>query len=100
MSLKVINNIEMKNNKRTTLFMNEKKLIRPISKKSQKIVTSHCSRKTSYNIKLGFGLQNIIDNENDDFNESNESQDTIYNENRERQLEILSEKYTKLYNSK
>ncbi len=96
MSLKVINNSEMKNIRRTTLFMNEKKLI----KNSQKIVTSQDSRKTSYNIRLGFGLQNIIDNENDDFNESNESQDTIYNENRERQLEILSEKYTKLYNSK
>ena len=42
----------------------------------------------------------IIDNENDEFFDEIESEDSTYNENREKQLKILTEKYTKLYHSK
>ena len=45
-------------------------------------------------------MRNIIDNEIEENNNSDISQNTSFNENREKQLEILNEKYMKLYNSK
>ena len=54
--------------------------------------------KSSYNLQFSSSLTKIV-NENDEYNSDN-SQDTEYNENREKQLDILNKKYTKLYNSK
>ena len=55
--------------------------------------------KTSFNPNYVSNFQKILDEENEE-NNSDISQDTAYNENREKELEILNAKYSKLYNSK
>ena len=55
--------------------------------------------KSSFNPNYVSNFLKILDDENED-NNSGISQDTEYNENREKQLEILNTKYSKLYDSK
>jgi hypothetical protein len=99
MSVKIINNKEKQSIKRLSSIQNEKKPVKSCLKKSA-IISSENYLKTNYNQNFGYGLINIINNENDEFSENSESQDTTIQENKEKQLEILIEKYTKLYNSK
>ena len=55
--------------------------------------------KSSFNPKFVSNFAKIIDNENEE-DLNNFSQDSEYNKNREEQLEILNNKYKKLYDSK
>ena len=99
MSVKIINNKEIQNIIRLSSNQNEKKPIKPCIKKSA-IIPSKNNLKTEYKQNFDYGYNNIINNEKDEFSESSESQDTTIQENKEKQLVILIEKYTKLYNSK
>ena len=93
-----INTKKSSNNIRNTTFLNDKLLSSPISKnlsnKNNKLDT-----KMSYNPYTS-SFKKIFDIENDEYNNSDLSQDSSYIENREKQLEILNIKYSKLYKSK
>ena len=86
------------NNIRNSALVNEKLSTRSFPKKSS-LLSSERKTKKSYNVKFS-SLKINMDKESDEFNLSLESQDTVYKENREKQLEILNEKYSKLYSSK
>ena len=86
MSMKIIESNEINNIKILSSLIKNKKQESKFSTKMSKY------NPASNNI--------IIDNENDEFFDEIESEDSTYNENREKQLKILTEKYTKLYHSK
>jgi hypothetical protein len=77
---------------------NEKLSSRSLPKKIS-LLSPEKKSKNSNDIRFTSYKKNL-DNDNDDFDISMESQDAAYNENREKQLEILNEKYSKLYSSK
>ena len=88
------------NVKRISIFTKDKVILRS----QQKIISKNNPKekvnpKMSFNQKYTSNFKKIADNEHEE-NESDLSQDTEYNENREKQLKILNIKYTKLYNSK
>ena len=99
MSLKEKININKSSNiRRTTTFGNDQLISRSIPKKISKKIKEKISPKMSFNLKYIPNFKKILDLQNDDL--SDISQDTAYNENREKQLEILNKKYSKLYKSK
>ena len=93
-----INTNKTSNIKRISIFGNEQLFSRAIPKKISKKVKEKINPKMSFNPKFIPNFKNILNLENDDFSDA--SQDIEYNENREKQLEILNKKYTKLYKSK
>ena len=96
----ITTNKKKSNIKRTSTFVNEKQATKSIQKKMPILHSKEKFKtKISYNLRSS-GFQNIIDNENEEESITDLSQDTAFNENREKQLEILNEKYTKLYDSK
>ena len=87
--------------KKASAFINEKQLVKTFQKKTSPIAKEKFIRsKYSFNPRIYSNLQLIIDNENEEDSITDLSQDEEYNENREKQLKILNEKYTKLYDSK
>ena len=79
--------------RRASTLTNENEIIKSFQKKVSKF--------HNYNKRYVSNFeQNLETNENEEENKSISSQDIAYNENREKQLKILNEKYTKLYNSK
>ena len=87
------------NIKKSVSYVNDK-LPNSFPKKLSKITLSdNLKNKKSFNTKYISNFGKIVDDENEE-NFSDESQDKEYNENREKQLEILNKKYKKLYDSK
>ena len=88
---------------------NSMSIRKPVSSKNDKLFSSSFPKKmtkpefiqtkSSFNPKYVSSFAKIIDNENEECL-SNFSQDSEYNKNREEQLEILNNKYKKLYDSK
>ena len=93
MSVKIINNKEIQNIRRLSSVQNEKKPVKSCLKKLA-IVPSKNYLRTNYSQNFDYGFNNIINNEKNEFSENSESQDTTIQENKEKQLEILIEKYT------
>ena len=83
------NKFERSNSKRKSAISNERKLSISDLKKTQYKNGIDNSKK---NINLDISGNN-------DQNEDNKIQDEIFNENREKQLTILNEKFTRLYES-
>ena len=88
--------------KRSSAYINEKQLIKSFQKKTSSIYINEkiIKSKNSFNPIILSDLQLIVDNENEEESITDLSQDEKYNKNREEQLKILNEKYSKLYNSK
>ena len=85
------------NIKRTSTYINDKSPSRSISKKNN--IQEKPKLKMSYNPKFVSSFQKKLENEEEN-NFSDLSQDEEYKENREKQLEIIYAKYSKLYDSK
>ena len=96
----IFNHNKRTNIKRNLTFIDKKPLIKSFPKNLVLNNQEKLKTKIIHNPKMFSGLENIIDNENEDDDISELSKDTIYNESREIQLKILNEKYTKLYHSK
>ena len=96
----IFNHNKRTNIKRNLTFIDKKPLIKSFPKNLVLNNKEKLKTKIIHNPKIFSGLENIIDNENEDDDISELSKDTIYNESREIQLKILNEKYTKLYHSK
>ena len=96
----LFNHNKRTNIKRNLTFIDKKPLIKSFPKNLVLNNKEKLKTKIIHNPKMFSGLENIIDNENEDDDISELSKDTIYNESREIQLKILNEKYTKLYHSK
>ena len=80
-------------------FTNDKVFQKSFFRKNSKFNPQEkLNTKSSFNPKFVSSFTKIV-NENEEYN-SDASQDTEFNENREKQLDILNKKYTKLYNSK
>ena len=93
-SKEAINKAKKLSLRRSSTLVNDSSLLKQLIPKKES------SKFHDYNkgIVSNFA-ENIEDNE-DNENISDLSQDIVFNENREKQLKILIEKYTKLYNSK
>ena len=87
------------NIKKTTKFLNDKLILSPITKNIASNNEDKLYTKMSYNLYVS-NFKKILDIENDEYNNSDISQESEFIENREKQLEILNIKYTKLYESK